>query len=61
MRNRHSWRVVVDDATYQTVEDLARKQSRASANMALYLIKLGLEHIRGQQRASEPVHNDNAS
>jgi hypothetical protein len=60
MRNRHSWRVVVDDATYQTVEDLARKQSRASANMALYLIKLGLEYFRAQQRSVEYKHNDNA-
>jgi hypothetical protein len=50
MRKRHSWRVVVDDATYQTVEDLARRQSRTSANMALFLIKLGLEHWRAQQR-----------
>jgi hypothetical protein len=50
MRKRHSWRVVVDDATYQTVEDLVRKQSRASANMALYLIKRGLEQVRAEQR-----------
>jgi hypothetical protein len=50
MRKRHSWRVVCDDAIYQTVEDPARRQSRSSANMALYLIKLGLEQVRAQQR-----------
>ena len=59
MRKRHSWRVVCDDATYHTVEDLARKQSRASANMALYLIKRGLEQVRAEQRPiSEPRSDD---
>lgn len=49
MRKTKSWRVVCDDATYETVESLARKQSRPSANMALFLIKLGLEYWRAQE------------
>jgi hypothetical protein len=59
MRKTRSWRVCADDATYQNVEDLARRQSRPAANMCLYLIKLGIEQIRAQQRpVSEPRSDD---
>jgi hypothetical protein len=53
MRKRHSWRIVPDDATHNTVEDLARRESRPVANMALYLIKLGLEQRRGALQRPE--------
>ena len=53
MRKRHSWRIVPDDATHNTVEDLARRQSRPVANMALYLIELELEQVRASQRPAD--------
>jgi hypothetical protein len=47
---RKGLRVTLDPATEHAIQDLARRQSRPASNAALYLIKLGLEQVRAQQR-----------
>jgi hypothetical protein len=48
---KHSLRVTLDPATEHAIETLARLESRPASNMALALIKAGLEQRRAQQRA----------
>jgi hypothetical protein len=50
---RKGLRVTLDPATEHAVADLARRESRPLANMALALIKAGIEQRRAQQRPIE--------
>jgi hypothetical protein len=57
---RKGIRITLDPAAEHAIEDLARRQSRPVANAALYLIKLGLEKHRAEQRLrdSSDAHSD---
>ena len=47
---RKGIRIVLDDANQIQVQDFARRDSRASANAAAHLIRLGLAAKRAEQR-----------
>ena len=57
---KHSMRVTLDAATEQSILDLARRESRPASNMALHLIKCGLEVKRAQQRIEADHNTDRA-
>lgn len=57
---KHSIRITIDPATEHAIETLARQESRATANMALALIKCGLEVKRAQQRIEADRNTDRA-
>jgi hypothetical protein len=49
--------VVLDEGTQYQVQDLARRQSRSLANATAFLVKLGLEQVRAEQRRDTDHHD----